>query len=118
MFLRIVADNWFQLAAALGATVIATSSSDDKLKVARELGATHTINYRTRPDWAGEVLRLTDGKGADMVVDVVDSSTIEQVSLSCFPSPFLLPTTTNLPTVHPSHKALRHHPCHWLPLTI
>lgn len=60
-----------QIASALGARVIATSSSDDKLIRARELGATDTINYRTTPDWAAEALRLTDGRGVDLVMDVV-----------------------------------------------
>lgn len=60
-----------QLAAALGARVIVTSSSDEKLLRARELGATDTINYRTTPDWAAAVLELTDGQGVDVVLDVV-----------------------------------------------
>jgi len=59
-----------QIASAFGARVIATSSSDDKLAVAKELGATDLINYRTTPDWAGRVLELTDGKGVDVVIDV------------------------------------------------
>jgi NADPH:quinone reductase-like Zn-dependent oxidoreductase len=59
-----------QIASALGARVIATSSSDEKLAVAKDLGATDLINYRTTPDWAAEVLRLTDGKGVDVVIDV------------------------------------------------
>jgi len=67
-----------QIAAAIGATVIATSSSDEKLKKAKELGATHLINYRTYPNWADEVLKITGGKGADLVVDVAGASTIEQ----------------------------------------
>ena len=60
-----------QIASALGARVIATSSSDEKLVRARELGATDTINYRTTPDWATAALELTDGRGVDMVIDVV-----------------------------------------------
>ena len=60
-----------QLASALGARVIVTSSSDEKLVRAKELGATDTINYRTTPDWAGAVLELTDGQGVDVVLDVV-----------------------------------------------
>ncbi|MHA7207909.1 zinc-dependent alcohol dehydrogenase family protein [Arthrobacter sp. MDT1-65] len=60
-----------QIASALGARVIATSSSDDKLIRARQLGATDTINYRTTPDWAAEALRLTEGLGVDLVIDVV-----------------------------------------------
>ncbi|MEU4563116.1 NAD(P)-dependent alcohol dehydrogenase [Actinoplanes sp. NPDC023936] len=60
-----------QIAAALGARVIATSSSDDKLARIRELGATDTINYRTTPDWATTALDLTGGEGVDIVIDVV-----------------------------------------------
>jgi NADPH:quinone reductase-like Zn-dependent oxidoreductase len=47
-----------QIAAACGANVIATSSSDEKLEVARKLGATHTINYKKTPDWEKEVMKL------------------------------------------------------------
>lgn len=55
---------------ASGATVIAISSSDEKLKVAKDLGAAHVINYRTTPDWDREALRLTGGVGVDRVIDV------------------------------------------------
>lgn len=55
---------------ALGATVILTSSSDEKLKVGARLGATHLINYRTVGDWETEVKRVTGGRGADLVVDL------------------------------------------------
>lgn len=67
-----------QFAAASGATVIATSSSDAKLQHAKSLGATHLINYTTTPDWAAEVLRLTHGRGVDHVLDVGGAATIEQ----------------------------------------
>jgi len=67
-----------QYATALGARVISTSSSDDKLQIAKELGASELINYKTTPDWAEEVLRLTDGKGADLVCDVGGSGTLGQ----------------------------------------
>ncbi|KAF2677986.1 NAD-P-binding protein, partial [Lentithecium fluviatile CBS 122367] len=67
-----------QLAAAVGATVIATSSSDAKLEQAKELGATHTVNYTLHPSWADEVLRLTDGVGVDMLIELGGSSTIAQ----------------------------------------
>lgn len=60
-----------KIAAAAGATVISTSSSDDKLELARKFGATHTINYRTIPDWSSKVLELTGGVGVDIVVEVV-----------------------------------------------
>ena len=59
-----------QLAKARGATVILTSSSDEKLEVGRALGADHLINYRTHPDWEHQVRDLTDGEGADLVLDL------------------------------------------------
>ena len=71
-----------QFAAAAGAPVIATSSSDDKLAVARKLGATHTINYRKIPDWSSEVLKVTDGKGVDLTIDVVGAESIERTLAS------------------------------------
>lgn len=64
------------LAKAAGARVIITSSSDEKLARARSLGAHETINYRQQPDWDNEVLRLTDGAGADLVVEVGGSKTV------------------------------------------
>ena len=59
-----------QLAAAAGARVISLSSDDAKLAVARSHGASATINYRAVPDWDRQVRALTDGVGADLVVDV------------------------------------------------
>lgn len=60
-----------QIAHALGARVIVTTSSDEKGQKARELGADEIINYVKTPDWAKEVQRLTDGKGADQLLEVV-----------------------------------------------
>ena len=60
-----------KIAAAAGATVIATSSSDEKLELARKLGAAHLINYRKNPVWSKKVLEVTGGVGVDLVVDVV-----------------------------------------------
>jgi NADPH:quinone reductase-like Zn-dependent oxidoreductase len=65
-----------QIAAALGATVIATSSSNSKLQVAKSLGATHLVNYKDTPDWDQEVLRLTNGKGVDQVIEVGGAATL------------------------------------------
>ncbi|PIL25844.1 hypothetical protein GSI_11597 [Ganoderma sinense ZZ0214-1] len=65
-----------QLAVASGATVIATSSSDKKLEVARKLGAKHLINYKTTPDWEDEVLKITNGRGVDHVLEVGGPGTI------------------------------------------
>jgi len=59
-----------QLAKALGATVIATAGSDDKCAACVALGADHAINYRSA-DFAAEALRLTGGKGVDVVLDMV-----------------------------------------------
>ena len=58
-----------QIAKAHGARVIITSSSDEKLELARKLGADITINYRTNPDWEAEVMKATDGAGADIIVE-------------------------------------------------
>lgn len=59
-----------QIAAAHGARVIATSSSDANLAKVKALGASEGINYRTHPDWEQKVLELTDGKGVDVTIDV------------------------------------------------
>ena len=67
-----------QFAHAMGAKVIQTSSSDDKLERVRQMGAHHTINYRDTPEWSQEVLRLTDGRGVDLVVEVGGAGTLEQ----------------------------------------
>jgi NADPH:quinone reductase-like Zn-dependent oxidoreductase len=67
-----------QFAVAAGARVIVTSSSDDKLAHARDLGAKDGINYKTQPEWAQSVLQLTQGHGADLVVDVGGKATLAQ----------------------------------------
>jgi NADPH:quinone reductase-like Zn-dependent oxidoreductase len=67
-----------QFAHAMGATVIQTSSSHDKLERVREMGAHHTINYRDTPEWSQEVQRVTDGRGADLIVEVGGAGTLEQ----------------------------------------
>ena len=72
-----------QFAKALGATVIATSSSDEKLERLRALGADHLINYRTQPQWARAVVEATGGRGADHVVEVGGSSTLNQSLRAC-----------------------------------
>jgi NADPH:quinone reductase-like Zn-dependent oxidoreductase len=65
-----------QFARMAGARVVATSSSDDKLEKAKALGATHLINYRTTPKWGSEIMRLTNGAGADIVVEVGGAGTM------------------------------------------
>ena len=59
-----------QLARAWGATVIATAGSDEKCAACNELGASHAINYKTQ-DFVAEVQRITNGRGADVVLDMV-----------------------------------------------
>lgn len=65
-----------QIATALGARVIATSSSNDKLQRARELGAVETINYREHVDWDKQVWHLTGQRGVDHVVEVGGPGTL------------------------------------------
>jgi NADPH:quinone reductase-like Zn-dependent oxidoreductase len=67
-----------QFAKAAGATVIITSSSDEKLERARALGADHTINYKTDPEWAKAARKLTGGRGVDQVVEVGGAGTFQQ----------------------------------------
>ena len=67
-----------QIAHLAGARVIVTSSSDDKLQRARELGAWETIHYRRVPEWGVEARRLTGGAGVDIVVDVGGAETLGQ----------------------------------------
>ena len=57
-----------QLAHALGARVITTAGSQEKLDVCRSLGADVTINYREQ-DFVEEVAKATDGKGVDVILD-------------------------------------------------
>jgi NADPH2:quinone reductase len=59
-----------QLAKAAGARVITTVGSEDKAERVRELGAEATINYRTQ-DFATEVQRLTEGRGAEVIIESV-----------------------------------------------
>ena len=70
-----------QLAKRAGAHVLATASRDDKLDRLAALGVDHGINYRTA-DFAAEVERLTDGRGADVVLDTVGGQVLQD-SLRC-----------------------------------
>ena len=65
-----------QLARAAGVRTIITSSSDEKLQRARTLGADATVNYRSTPEWQDEVLRLTGGEGAQVVLEVGGQGTL------------------------------------------
>jgi NADPH:quinone reductase-like Zn-dependent oxidoreductase len=65
-----------QFAKLAGATVIITSSSDQKLKSAQKLGADHLINYKTNPDWEKEAIKFTGGRGVDHVIEVGGAGTL------------------------------------------
>ncbi len=67
-----------QFAVMHGARMIITSSSDEKLERAKQLGAWQTINYNTDPDWHKTVLKLTDGLGVDQVLEVGGAGTLEK----------------------------------------
>lgn len=67
-----------QLAKAMGAEAIVTSSSDEKLERARALGADHLINYKSVPQWSERVRELTGGRGVDHVVEVGGPGTLPQ----------------------------------------
>jgi NADPH:quinone reductase-like Zn-dependent oxidoreductase len=67
-----------QLARAAGLRVIITSSSDEKLARARELGAHETINYSKTPEWQNAVLKLTDARGVDLTVEVGGAGTLRR----------------------------------------
>ena len=74
-----------QIAKAAGARVIGTVSSDSKINIVKEYGAEAVINYATR-DFAEEAMKLTDGKGIDLILDAVGKPTLEK-GLSCL-APF------------------------------
>jgi NADPH2:quinone reductase len=66
-----------QLAKAAGATVVATASSDDRVARLADYGCDHGINYRAK-DLVAETMRVTEGHGADLVVDPVGGTVLEQ----------------------------------------
>lgn len=67
------------MAKAAGATVIITSSSDEKLDfVKKSYGADYTINYKTHPEWSKEVMKITNGQGVDYILENGGSGTIAE----------------------------------------
>jgi NADPH:quinone reductase-like Zn-dependent oxidoreductase len=66
-----------QIAKALGANVIITSSSDDKLARAAGLGADTTINYKDNPDWGKQAFEAT-GRGVNLVIEIGGGGTFNQ----------------------------------------
>jgi len=67
-----------QMASVFGTRIIITSSSDEKLQRAKEIGASDLINYRTREDWDKAVLELTGKRGVDHVVEVGGAGTLQK----------------------------------------
>ncbi|KAB8203124.1 Medium chain dehydrogenases/reductase MDR/zinc-dependent alcohol dehydrogenase-like family protein [Aspergillus parasiticus SU-1] len=70
------------LAKASGAKVIITSSSDEKLARAKDLGADFGVNYKERPDWENYVMEVTNGHGADIILETGGSQTLAK-SFAC-----------------------------------
>ncbi len=73
-----------QFAKAVGATVIATSSSDEKLSRLKAMGADHLINYRTDAQWGNTARKLTGG-GVDHLIEVGGAATLEQSMVATRP---------------------------------
>ena len=73
-----------QLAVAAGLTVVATSSSDEKLERMQRLGATHLVNYKQHPEWQDQVVALTDG-GVSRIVEVGGPGTLSRSILAARP---------------------------------
>jgi NADPH:quinone reductase-like Zn-dependent oxidoreductase len=67
-----------QLAKAAGAQVLITSSSNEKLERAKQLGADQLINYREREDWDTVALEMTDKRGVDHVIEVGGAGTLQR----------------------------------------
>jgi len=75
-----------QFAKMVGAEVILTSSSDEKLARARELGADHLINYRHNPDWHRTAIEITNGRGVDQIVEIGGAGTLDRSIKAVRPS--------------------------------
>ena len=67
-----------QMASVLGCRTIITSSSDEKLERAKQLGADDLINYKTTEDWDKKVLELTEKRGVDTIVEVGGAGTMQR----------------------------------------
>ena len=88
-----------QWAKMLGARCIMTSSSDAKLARLKELGADLGVNYRTNPDWPAEVLELTDGDGADIILNNVGLEEMENCLMAAASNGRIMHIGAN-PVVH------------------
>lgn len=101
-----------QLAKLMGAgKVIATASNPQKLELARSLGADVLINY-TEPDWPAKVKEATDGKGADVILEMVGGEVFHQ-NLKCLAlfgrMVIFGAASKELPTFNPTQLMYRNH---------
>lgn len=71
-----------QIAKTFGLKVIATTGSKEKEQKLKDLGADDIINYKEFPEWSNEVIRLNNGTGVDVTLDVGGNETINQSILS------------------------------------
>lgn len=67
-----------QIGKAAGARVLMTSSSDEKLERMKALGAFAGVNYRDRPNWAEDIVALTNGRGVDLAIDVGGATSLNE----------------------------------------
>ena len=72
-----------QMAKAAGATVISTSSSDEKLQTLKSMGADHLINYKTTPKWGAAAREITQGRGVDGIVEIGGPGTLSESITAC-----------------------------------
>jgi NADPH:quinone reductase-like Zn-dependent oxidoreductase len=93
-----------KLAKLAGAKVVITSSRDAKLERMQALGADIGINYKTNPDWGKQVVELTGGHGADIILENVGRSTLDQSLQAAAPNATIImigggPPPKKLPTL-------------------
>ena len=88
-----------QWAKMLGARCIMTSSSDEKLNRLKELGVDDGVNYRTNPDWPTQVLELTNGEGAGIILNNVGVGELENCLLAAASNGRIMHIGAN-PVVH------------------
>ena len=72
-----------QMAQSMGANVIATTSTSEKAAKLKSMGVQTVINYRENENWGDEVLKLTNGRGVDIVVEVGGAGTLPQSIRAC-----------------------------------
>lgn len=74
-----------QFAKAMGARVILTSSSDEKLEKGKALGADVLINYSKKPNWERDIRKHTNMAGADLIIEVGGAGTMPKSTMSVKP---------------------------------